>query len=257
MTRAPLLTLFLVGCWPFIVEPHPREDVPLEADTDVDADADADTDVDTDTDADVDCPTPDADLRSDLGDALITGNTCVGEDDYAKPSDCGGVPGPDVAFAWTAPYDGVFQVDLLGSDAVFDTVLVVQSACPEPTVLECNDDFGSNVQSGVERAFVADQPVVFIVEGFNINCGNFQLNIHDVSASQMADQMLLAAPLPNGLELTNLTDRPLRLADFRVEQPASFGVYRLPDVELAPQASWSLEAPGIQDADVFVLHAEP
>ncbi|MCA9568986.1 MAG: hypothetical protein KC656_14150, partial [Myxococcales bacterium] len=164
----------------FIGEPDPSEGIGLEADTDVDADADADAD--TDSDADSDCPEPDFDLGSELGANIGSGNTCFGEDDFAKT--CGGIPGPDLAYSWTAPYEGAFQIDLLGSE--FDTVLTIRSACPEPVEIECNDDFQLNTSSGVQRNFAADQPVVLVVEGFNINCGLFQINIQELPPDAFA-----------------------------------------------------------------------
>lgn len=169
------LPVLLVGCWPYIEEPDPREDIALEADTDVDTDTD--TDVDTDTDTDIDCPTPEGDLHSELGDALITGNTCVGLDDYPKDDDCGGSPGPDVSFAWSAPTDGLYEIDLIGSG--YDTVLLVHSACPESRILACNDDYQATTSSGVLREFIAGQPVVIAVEGYNQGCGNFTINIRE------------------------------------------------------------------------------
>lgn len=188
MKQPLLLALALLcgGCWPYIIEPDPLEGVALESDADVDADADADTDADSDSDsdsdADVDCPQPDQDLGTELGQNLASGNTCVGIDDY--PKTCGGVPGPDVAFSWTAPTEGAFQIDLIGSD--FDTVLTLMSACPEPVELECNDDFELNTTSGVQRNFERNQPVVIVVEGFNIQCGNFQVNIQELDRAGFA-----------------------------------------------------------------------
>ncbi len=184
--RSAVWALSLVGCWPLILEPDPREDVPLEADADVDADSDADADADTDSDGDVDveCPPIDHDLGSAVGPNVASGNTCVGGDDYAKG--CGGVPGPDVAFAWTAPEEGTYQIDLIGSD--YDTVLTIFSACPELTELECNDDFQLNTHSGIQRDFVAGQPVVIVVEGFNVMCGNFQVNITLLGAVELTPE---------------------------------------------------------------------
>ena len=179
--RWSLFGLLLVGCWPYIVEPDEREGIGLESDTDVDADADADTDADadSDSDADLECPPEDQDLGEVVGQNIASGNTCVGGDDY--PKTCGGLPGPDVSFAWTAPYEGAFQIDLIGSD--FDTVLGLFSACPEQEELECNDDFELNTTSGIQRNFASGQPVVLVVQGFNVQCGNFQLNISELDRS--------------------------------------------------------------------------
>src|SRR5207302_907476 len=79
--------------------------------------------------------------QTNLGSALpvmTSGTTVGGGKQLGDPSWQMTVRAPDVAFQWTAPGTGTFQIDTHGSD--FDTILWVLDGTCTGRELACNDD---------------------------------------------------------------------------------------------------------------------
>ncbi len=128
-----------------------------------------------------------ADLGSELGYELASGTT------HAHPhrftGSCGGNGSNDVAYAWTAPYEGVFRFDTFGS--TFDTLLYIwdanEACAPAELAGACNDDAGEDLQSAVTLELYAGQVVFVIVDGFEGAAGWYTLNINATDYQQEYD----------------------------------------------------------------------
>ena len=131
-----------------------------------------------------DCATPDC-ADDNLGGALGTGVAAGalprrGSD--FTPS-CGASTGTEVRFAWTAPYDGTFTFDTVGS--AFDTVLAINVGC-DGASLGCNDNHApfnftpNRNRSLLEVELEAGDRVVVTVDSLGGGGGggtNYRLNI--------------------------------------------------------------------------------
>lgn len=129
---------------------------------------------------------PDGDLGSATGDAVASGSN-VGATD-SLTSSCATL-GADVTWTWTAPADGTYTFDSLGSD--FDTLLTLYTGGCAGTELICDDDIGSmpvdtgdtgmgsaySYESRVEQALVAGDVVLVGLGGYGGAEGNYVLNI--------------------------------------------------------------------------------
>src|SRR5690606_24807667 len=75
------------------------------------------------------------------------------------------------------PVTGLYQIDTYGS--TFDTVLaVLEGECSWGTHLECNDDDGfGSLQSNLDMLLFAGQVYTIIVDGYDGDAGEYQLNI--------------------------------------------------------------------------------
>ncbi|RJO69017.1 MAG: M6 family metalloprotease domain-containing protein [Myxococcales bacterium] len=113
------------------------------------------------------------DLGSVLGLAAATGAT-VGMGDDTWPPCLGGGTAEDAAYAWRAPFAGVFTFDTFGSG--YDTSLYVLEHDCGGQALACNDDYG-NTQSQVTVQLEENQAVVVVVDGFSSSVGDYVLNI--------------------------------------------------------------------------------
>jgi len=112
----------------------------------------------------------------DLGDTLPVlelGDTLTESNDFAPT--CFPQCAADAAYSWTAPADGTYTIDTVGS--FYDTGLYVLDGCDGMgDEIACNDDaFG--LISGVFVDLVAGQTITIIVDGFGLEEGPFQLNI--------------------------------------------------------------------------------
>ncbi len=117
---------------------------------------------------------PRGDLGSELGSPVITGNTQGSSDDFGA-SCAAGADSPDDPFSWTAPTDGCFEFNTVGSN--YDTALTLQGSCMGPEI-SCDDDAGGSLQSRIQRPFFAGERVVVVVDGFNGgSAGQYALNI--------------------------------------------------------------------------------
>lgn len=114
---------------------------------------------------------PDGDIgnavpQTSMGDSTMADNTLFGS--------CGGNLANDDTFTFTAPQDGIYTFDTIGSD--YDTVLYVREDCGGME-LGCNDDIsGTETASQVNLTLSADDQVVVIVDG-NSEDGNYTLNV--------------------------------------------------------------------------------
>lgn len=99
--------------------------------------------------------------------ASATGSTAGGEDRFGDaPCAMGGGAGvPDLAFQWTAPAAGRYEISTEGSS--FDTVLTVRrGGCEGGEILDCNDDVGSSRQARLSVELEACETILIVVDGF-------------------------------------------------------------------------------------------
>lgn len=114
----------------------------------------------------------------DLGSTVpqtVTGNTSL-LFDLIVPACSFLSTAPESVFIFTAPSDGNFVADTIGSS--YDTVLHVRNgaACSDAPLV-CNDD-SVGLQSRVTMSLTTGQVVTIVVDGYNTNSGNFTLNIN-------------------------------------------------------------------------------
>ena len=95
----------------------------------------------------------------------------VGVSDINQPS-CTNTSGPDTTFEFTAPVDGAYTFDTMGSG--FNTVLTLLDSCGG-TELDC--DIGGALPSQITRFMVSGETVIVVVDGFNGAAGQVTLNI--------------------------------------------------------------------------------
>lgn len=110
-----------------------------------------------------------------VGLGTATGTT-VGASNDGQASCGASLYSPDVWFDFTAPFDGIFFANTLGS--TFDTVLSTHSACPGTidNQLDCNDDqFG--LFSSIRLDVSAGQHVLIRLAGAGNATGDYTLNI--------------------------------------------------------------------------------
>lgn len=103
--------------------------------------------------------------------------------------DMGQPEGEDVTYSWTAPADGLYQFDTIGS-AVEDTVLYVYDACMDGMEIACNDDEpgGNLLQSSLVLGMTSGQTVAVVVDGWSDQrVGDFVLNISQISCDPPND----------------------------------------------------------------------
>ncbi|MCB9530358.1 MAG: hypothetical protein H6700_01165 [Myxococcales bacterium] len=125
------------------------------------------------------CAPPDC-VDSDLG--VAVGARVASGSTAGAPSDevgsCVTTDGPERAFLWTAPYEGEFTFDTLGSS--YDTVLFIRDAACDGDEIDCNDDgfTGANrTRSQLVIDAYAGQRLVVFVDSFDARGGNYVLNI--------------------------------------------------------------------------------
>ncbi|MDP2307585.1 MAG: hypothetical protein Q8P18_16300 [Pseudomonadota bacterium] len=115
-------------------------------------------------------PCADDDLGSALGAAVATGDTTGAGDDYY--SECAFAESDDVAWLWTAPSEGLYTFDTLGS--TFDTVLSVEQGDCSDTLIECDDDT-HGLLSELTVYVLEGEELVIQVDGYT--AGAYTLNI--------------------------------------------------------------------------------
>jgi hypothetical protein len=115
---------------------------------------------------------PDQDLGSTVPQMYNGDNTASG--DNHVPSCAPG--GEDTTVLFTAPADGTFVFDTLGT--LYDTVLTLIDSCGG-IELACNDDdpVSMTLQSSVSLPMTMGQTVVVVVDGYDGAIGPFTLNI--------------------------------------------------------------------------------
>lgn len=73
---------------------------------------------------------------------------------------------PDVAFEWTAPRAGAFDISTEGS--AFDTVLSVRRGCAGEEIA-CVDDAGGSRQASLTVTLAECETIVIVVDGFSLD----------------------------------------------------------------------------------------
>jgi hypothetical protein len=116
--------------------------------------------------------------------ATVNGSS-AGEDSEFS-STCGGGGAPDVAWLFTAPADGDYTFDTMGS--AVDTVLyVLDGECTGPQ-LQCDDDgIVSTTQSMMSVTLVQDQTVTVVADSFGLQGGSVNLTVREGSVSCPVD----------------------------------------------------------------------
>ncbi|MCB9592004.1 MAG: hypothetical protein H6719_04665 [Sandaracinaceae bacterium] len=128
------------------------------------------------------CP-DDSSAVSTTGMAVFMGTTTAAGNDLEPPAGChaidGGGGSPELAFRWTAPADGTYVFDTIGSG--FDTVLYLRAGCAATDMeIGCNDDVSdTDYRSRLMATVTSGQEVLVVVEGFSdANAGDFVVNIN-------------------------------------------------------------------------------
>jgi hypothetical protein len=136
--------------------------------------------------APLECPA--ADLDPMVADQVF-GNTIGVEDDFS--GSCGGAGAPDVGFTFTAPADGLYTFDTLGSQ--LDTVLYLLDGVCTGSEIACNDD-GAGSQSALTVQLAADQTVTAVVDGNSGAGAPFQIRVRPGSYTCPAGDIGAVAP---------------------------------------------------------------
>ncbi|HZI16129.1 MAG TPA: hypothetical protein VE153_37535 [Myxococcus sp.] len=114
------------------------------------------------------------DLGSRLGSPVATyASTCTASNQWR--TSCGSGSSRDIAYVWRVPETGTYTFSTTGSD--FDTVLEVRHYNDSASVLGCNDDTSTTLQSRFTNAFIRGTLLLIIIEGFEGDCGAARLNI--------------------------------------------------------------------------------
>jgi hypothetical protein len=115
-----------------------------------------------------------------------TVNASSAGEDSEFSSTCGGGGAPDIAWLFTAPADGDYTFDTLGSSV--DTVLyVLDGECTGPE-LQCDDDgIVNTTQSMMSVPLLQDQTVTVVADSFGLLGGNVQLTVREGSVSCPVD----------------------------------------------------------------------
>ncbi|MCP3141933.1 ELWxxDGT repeat protein [Pyxidicoccus xibeiensis] len=114
-----------------------------------------------------------ADLGSASGAAVVQGSTCTALS-QVTPTCTQNALAQDASFSWTAPVSGTFVFTTEGSG--YDTSLEVSDPVSGAS-LACNDDTGETLQSSVTVSVSAGQTLLITVDGYDTECGTFQLGI--------------------------------------------------------------------------------
>jgi hypothetical protein len=115
---------------------------------------------------------PDDDLGSTVP-QTVNGDTSTG--DNSGGAACGGLGGNDEAWTFTAPNDGVFVFDTIGSAT--DTILYLLDGDCNGASLGCNDD-ASGTASALTVPLTSGQDIVVVVDGDGVG-GAYTLNVSE------------------------------------------------------------------------------
>lgn len=120
-------------------------------------------------------------LGSSLGSSIVSGSLTA--ELAGQATVCGG-SGPTFAARWTAPVDGTFLFDTIGSN--FDTILAINASCDGGS-LACNDDY-SGLASGVTPFLFAGQSVLLMLQALGNSAqpgsDSYVLNIQQTNTFQ-------------------------------------------------------------------------
>jgi hypothetical protein len=126
---------------------------------------------------------PESSLGMMTGIAVAMGTTVGAADDTASAT-CGDTGAEDVAFSWTAPADGTYTFDTLGS--TFDTVVTIRMGADcAGAEIDCNDDdFG--LLSRIDVPLTAGDTVTVVVDGYDsAEAGDYVLSITQPAADEV------------------------------------------------------------------------
>jgi hypothetical protein len=128
----------------------------------------------------------------DLGNTLPiaqAGNNADSGDDVVGSCLIGGGDGAglDVGYTWTAPEDGIYRFDTLGS--ALDTVLILLEDCEGGAEVACNDDAsGATLQSSLIYTMTMGQTVAIAIDGWSSgDVDDFVLNINQIGCDDPVD----------------------------------------------------------------------
>jgi hypothetical protein len=108
----------------------------------------------------------DTQLGSSIGAPLAFGNTSGQGDDFFSRNCHGGAGAADVAYCWTAPSSGRYNLDVIGSD--FNTLLSIYR---NGTEIDCGN-------AVLTEYFSTGDQVIIVVDGHqSADAGNFALSI--------------------------------------------------------------------------------
>ncbi|WP_437578046.1 MXAN_6577-like cysteine-rich protein [Sorangium sp. So ce887] len=129
----------------------------------------------------------------------VTGNTSGLDNHLVSP--CSTSDSPEVSYSFTAPVDGRYTFDTVGSS--FDTVLHVHDgSCTGPS-LGCNDNGMPSSQAVVSTPLSAGQTAYVVVDGAFENSGAYKLNVSGLPAPPCPANVLESAV---SLVVTGTTD---------------------------------------------------
>jgi hypothetical protein len=155
---------------------------------------------------------------SDQGDTLGQTNDLGG-------SACGdgGDFGADIAYGYTAPANGVYTIDTVGS--AFDTLIAVRGEACSGIELGCSDDApGIGTQSRLTLALQEGQRIVIVVDGFGNAAGFFRLNVRlespPVATSTPVERVVTPTPSGPAVLIGSASGVPGSTASFDVSLAA-------------------------------------
>ena len=111
----------------------------------------------------------------DLGSTFpttVTGTTSGSPNQFSGT--CGGNLSAEKSYTWTAPSDGTYVFDTIGSS--YDSVLYLRNGTCAGSEIACNDD-AVGVDSQITLAMTTGQKVIIFVDGYNGQGGNYNLHI--------------------------------------------------------------------------------
>ncbi|MBI2410567.1 MAG: proprotein convertase P-domain-containing protein [Candidatus Kerfeldbacteria bacterium] len=105
------------------------------------------------------------DIGTAVGLEIATGTTETETNDVV--GSCGGDDMPDVAFLWTAPYDGEYQIDTEGSYYNVLMYVLDSNSCSTAIELACSDNYASSTFiSSVNITAVTGQQFIIVIDGY-------------------------------------------------------------------------------------------
>ena len=114
----------------------------------------------------------------------VNGSSSGEDSEFA--STCGGGGAPDIAWLFTAPADGDYTFDTMGSTV--DTVLYVLDGECAGKQLQCDDDgLVNTTQSMMSVSLLQDQTVTVVADSFGLQGGNVNLTVREGSVSCPVD----------------------------------------------------------------------
>lgn len=116
------------------------------------------------------------DLGTQLGSPLAT-YAYISTTSNQWSVSCNGGSSRDISYVWTVPATGSYSFSTSGSN--FDTVLQIRHLSDTASIMGCNDDYGSGLQSKITLSgLVKGVKLLIIIEGYAGEYGNFaRLNI--------------------------------------------------------------------------------